>query len=162
LQSLLNSTSKLFDLALESILTTEPEKRLAGYSKTPLIRKLGIKENTRTILINRPQHYLKTLGSLPTGVLIAQKLSGKFDFIQFFTKEAAELERRFPRLAKALNSDGMLWISWPKKASKVQADVHENQVREIGLSNGLVDVKICAVDEIWSGLKFVFRLEDRK
>ena len=84
------------------------------------------------------------------------------DLVQFFTTERTELEAQFPSLKQAIAYDGSLWISWPKKASKVKTDLNENVIREIGLDNGLVDVKVCAVDEIWSGLKFVFRVEDRK
>jgi hypothetical protein len=87
---------------------------------------------------------------------------GPLDFVQFFTKERAELEAEFPALKQAIASNGSLWISWPKKASKVATDLNENIVREVGLAHGLVDVKVCAVDEIWSGLKFVFRVKDRK
>lgn len=89
-------------------------------------------------------------------------LRGPIDFIHFFTRAAAELESRFPQLKAALAFDGMLWVSWPKKASKVNSDLDENVVREVGLRNGLVDVKVAAVDEVWSGLKFVYRLEDRQ
>lgn len=90
------------------------------------------------------------------------KLEGLLDFIQFFTKESAELEKQFRALKKSLSPDGMLWVSWPKGAAKVKTDLNENIVREIGLDHQLVDVKVCAIDEIWSGLKFVFRVKDRK
>ncbi len=133
----------------------------AGYSGTPLPKKLGIKENSDIVLINPPSNYKKTLRNLPEGVKINTKPSGNLDFIQFFTKEISELDSKFSDLKKYLNPDGILWISWPKKSSGVLTDLDENKIREIGLENGMVDVKVCAIDEIWSGLKFVFRLKDR-
>lgn len=134
---------------------------MAGYSKRSLVDKLGIKPAQKIYLGNAPRDYGKTLGPLPAGVVQLKTLQGPCDFIQFFTRELAELRVAFPKLRKNLAVDGMLWISWPKGASKVKTDVNENLVREIGLDNGLVDVKVCAVDETWSGLKFVFRLKDR-
>ena len=110
---------------------------------------------------NSPQDYLKTLGALPEKAVLTKSLKGPCDFIQFFTKERAELESAFPQLKKNLAANGVLWVSWPKGASRIKTDVNENVAREIGLKNGLVDVKVCAVDDVWSGLKFVFRLRDR-
>ena len=133
----------------------------AGYSGTPLVKKLGIKPGQTILILNPPDDYAATLGDLPDDVTQAEKLAGPMDFIQFFTKERAELEDRFDSLKAALKPDGMLWISWPKKASKIPTDLDGNRVREIGLAHGLVDVKVAAVDAIWSGLKFVYRLEDR-
>jgi hypothetical protein len=134
---------------------------MAGYSKRSLIDKLGIKPAHRLYLGNPPAGYGKTLGPLPAGAAQMKILKGPCDFIQFFTKDLAELRAAFPQLKKNLATNGSLWISWPKGASKIKTDVNENLVREIGLGNGLVDVKVCAVDEIWSGLKFVYRLKDR-
>ena len=134
---------------------------MAGYSGTPLVKKLGIKSGFRLIFINAPDHYDKTLGELPDDIEIKSAIETELDFIQFFTKDCAELEAQFPILMAALSKSGMLWISWPKKSSKVPTDVNENIVRDIGLGNGLVDVKVCAVDEVWSGLKFVYRVVDR-
>ena len=134
------------------------EKRMsAGYSKRSLAEKLGIKEGMRTLLLNEPKGYEGTLS-----VAAKKKIDGLFDFMQFFTADKSELEKNFPKLKKALAQAGMLWISWPKGSSKVATDLNENIVREIGLKNGLVDVKVCAVDETWSGLKFVYRTRDRK
>ena len=133
----------------------------AGYSKRSLVEKLGVKPGARMILVNAPPNYLDTLGDLPPGVVIVKKLKGSLDLIHFFTKKRRELELAFPDLKKTLSLEGTLWISWPKGSSKVETDVNENVVREIGLSNSLVDVKVCAVDEIWSGLKFVYRVVDR-
>lgn len=132
-----------------------------GYSGTPLIKKLGIKEGLNIIIINPPEKYMEYLGELPDSVSVKNKLSGKFDFIQFFTKSKAEFEKKFPTLKNSLVSNGQLWISWPKKSSKVPTDVTEDTIRNFILKNGMVDVKVCAVDEIWSGLKLVFRLKDR-
>ena len=133
----------------------------AGYSKRSLVEKLGIKSGFSVCILNPPTGYDITLGELPMGVQRFVKPKGTLDFIQFFTKERSELERLFPVLKKALAETGMLWISWPKAASEIATDVNENSVREIGLKNRLVDVKVCAVDEVWSGLKFVVRLNDR-
>jgi hypothetical protein len=135
---------------------------MAGYSKRSLVEKLGIKSGHKVYLGNPPAGYNKTLGRLPEKVSQLKSLQGPCDFIQFFTKEKAELESAFPKLKQHLAMDGTLWISWPKGASKIKTDVNENIVREIGLRTGLVDVKICAVDDVWSGLKFMFRLKDRK
>lgn len=133
----------------------------AGYSKTPLVEKLGIKEGQRLAILNESADYGKTLGRLPDGVVITTVLDGPLDFIQLFAVSAAELESEFQRLKLSLAPSGMLWVSWPKRASTADTDLTENVVREIGLRNGLVDVKVCAVDETWSGLKFVYRLADR-
>lgn len=134
---------------------------MAGYSGTPLVKKLGIKAGFRLILINAPSNYEQTLGELPDEVEKKETLEHPLDFVQFFTKDRAELEAQFPILMAAISTSGMLWISWPKKASKVPTDLNEDIIRDIGLDNGLVDVKVCAVDEVWSGLKFVYRTKDR-
>lgn len=134
----------------------------AGYSKRSLVQKLGIKPSTTIAILNPPPNYDETLGPLPDDIMVSESLADGLDFIHFFTKERAELEAQFPALKQALAFDGMLWISWPKAAAKVETDLTGNVVREIGLANGLVDVKVAAVDETWSGLKFVYRLEDRK
>ena len=135
---------------------------MAGYSKRSLVEKPGIKNNQKIYFANAPGEYGTTLGPLPKDSIVLKALKGPCDFIQFFARERAELEQNFPALKRNLASDGALWISWPKGASKIKTDVNENIAREIGLRNGLVDVKVCAVDEIWSGLKFVYRLKDRK
>lgn len=135
---------------------------MAGYSGTPLVKKLGIKPGQRIALLSAPTQYRRTLGPLPEKVGCAEGLSEKLDFIQLFVTSRAELKNRFAQAKGCLAADGSLWISWPKKASGVATDLNENAVREIGLALGLVDVKVCAVDETWSGLKFVFRLKDRR
>ena len=134
---------------------------MAGYSKRPLLDKLGIKSGQKIYVGNAPPNYVETLGRMPQGTHVTRTLNGSCDFIQFFTKEKAQLESSFPKLKQHLAPAGALWISWPKGASKIKTDLNENVAREIGLKNGLVDVKVCAVDEVWSGLKFVFRLKDR-
>jgi hypothetical protein len=136
---------------------------MAGYSGTPLPKKLGIKEGHRVALLQAPAGFAATLGALPAGVAVRDGLRGKepLDLIVFFTASRADLERRFAKLAGRLVSSGGLWISWPKKSSGVATDLTENIVREIGLDAGLVDNKVCAVDETWSGLRFVVRLADR-
>jgi hypothetical protein len=135
---------------------------MAGYSGTPLIQKIGIKAGHRVILRNHPPSFVKDLGKLPEGVESADRLSGKANVIVYFTDRLAELQKDFTRLSAALVPDGMLWISWPKKASGHPTDLTENIVRKVGLEYGLVDVKVCAIDETWSGLKFVIRVKDRK
>ena len=134
----------------------------AGYSKRPLVQKLGIRPGARVAILNPPSGYRRTLGPLPAKVAVSRGLNGPFDFIQFFTREKRELEARFDPMKKAMAENGALWISWPKGSSGVSTDVNENVVREMALANGLVDVKVCAVDETWSGLKLVYRLRDRK
>ena len=135
---------------------------MAGYSGTPLVRKLGLKSGTRAIFLNAPRGYSSALGRLPEGLVVANTLAGQFDFIQIFTTGARELADRFPAMKKALRDTGMLWVSWPKAAAKVPSDVNETVVRRTGLAAGLVDVKVCAVDRTWSGLKLMWRLRDRK
>ena len=133
----------------------------AGYSKRSLIDKLGIKAGTAIAILNPPKGYGRTLGKLPTRVKRRARASGPLAFVQFFTSEKSELEREFATLVRALAPAGMLWISWPKSASGVPTDLTENVIRAIGLAHGLVDVKVAAVDDVWSGLKFVRRLKDR-
>ncbi|HEV2387932.1 MAG TPA: hypothetical protein VGS20_11830 [Candidatus Acidoferrales bacterium] len=134
---------------------------MAGYSGTPLVNKLGIKEGHRVAFLDEPPHYRRALGQLPRGVLCLSRFAGKFDLIQLFTTAASQLERGFARARKHLDSNGALLVSWPKRSSGVSTELDENAVRRIGLALGLVDVKVCAVDHTWSGLKFVRRLNDR-
>ena len=134
---------------------------MAGYSSTPLIKKLGIKEGMKISIINPPDDLWKNLGEMPEIDPIQKPMKG-MDFILFFSDSRKEYESNFPKLRKLLKSNGMLWICWPKKTSKMPTDLTENIIRDFGLANGLVDVKVCAVTEQWSGLKFVIRLKDRK
>jgi hypothetical protein len=135
---------------------------MAGYSKTPTWKKLGIREGMQVIHLHAPENYPQLLGKLPHGAVLKDKLSKNAAFLHYFAKDKSGLSNDFPKLKEALLPDGALWISWPKGASKVPTDLNENVVREIGLKSGLVDVKVAAVDETWSGLKFVFRRKDRK
>ncbi len=134
---------------------------MAGYSGKPLVEKLGIKEGFKIAIVNSPAGYKSLLGSLPAKVRVAKASDGQLDFIQVFSREKAILEREIPALRMQIASNGMIWVTWPKGASKLETDLNENIVREIALANGLVDVKVCAVDETWSGLKLVIRLKDR-
>lgn len=134
---------------------------MAGYSGTPLTRKLGIKPGARLALVNAPEGFEAVLGELPDGVALSRRLRGRRDVIVAFFVRHAELERRLPALRGALEPDGGLWLAWPKRSSGVETDVSETDVRELGLAAGLVDNKICAIDETWSGLRFVYRLADR-
>jgi len=134
---------------------------MAGYSSTPLPKKLGIKENFSAFILHAPKSYFDWISPLPKGTQVKTRLTGEFDFMHVFTQSQKTFEIDFVRCKKYLKKDGMLWISWPKKSSKVPTDLDENIIREFGLKNGLVDVKVCAVDETWSGLKFVFRVKDR-
>lgn len=134
---------------------------MAGYSGTPLVKKLGIKPGQQIALLSGPPGYRKTLGALPDRVNRAEQLAEKLDFIQLFATTQADLKHRFKDAIGCLTMNGSLWISWPKKTSGMATDLNENLIREIGLRLGLVDVKVCAVDETWSGLKFVYRLKDR-
>jgi hypothetical protein len=135
--------------------------RPAGYSGTPLVRKLGIKPGARLGLIGEPFGFDATLGALPPGVEIRRRARGPLDVTVAFFSERRKLERRLPALEKALAADGSLWIAWPKRASGVPTDVTESAVRELGVAAGLVDNKVCAIDAVWSGLRLVYRLRDR-
>lgn len=135
----------------------------AGYSGTPLAKKLGIKSGMIVALMNVPDGYEMLLGGWPEGVIAHKSLESghSFNFIHYFAREKSALERDFPDLKTTLAKDGMLWVSWPKKAAKVQTDITEDVVRNIALAHGLVDVKVAAVDAVWSGLKIVYRVKDR-
>jgi hypothetical protein len=135
---------------------------MAGYSGTPLAKKLGIKPNWLLYVENEPDDYLQLLELLPDGVTWVQPLAGKVNLIHFFTKEAAELAVKLPRFLKKIVEDGVIWVSWPKKAAKIPTDMTEDVIREMALPLGLVDTKVCAVDEVWSGLKLVIRVANRK
>jgi hypothetical protein len=136
-------------------------ENMAGYSSTPLAKKLGIKEGSRIALVNAPKDFQSYLGELPDGVEFVQRLAKSLDIVLFFVVTERVLARDFARLAGKLAPNGMIWIAWPKKSSGVTTDLVFERVQRIGLDVGLVDVKICAIDETWSGLKFVYRLKDR-
>ena len=126
------------------------------------MKKIGIKPNHRLLFQNAPAGFAKDLGELPEGATQAGNGKGLIDVAVLFVKSAAELEREFDRISRRLQSAGMFWVGWPKKSSGVATDLTEGVVQKIGLAHGLVDVKVCAIDETWSGLKFVIRLRDRK
>jgi len=135
---------------------------MAGYSGTPLPKKLGIKENQRIALLSAPKDFLPELGNLPEGTLIVTRVTAPLDLALLFVDRESVLQKQFAQLAKKLSPNGMIWIAWPKKSSGVPTDLIFDRVQRIGLDSGLVDVKICAINETWSGLKFVIRLKDRK
>jgi len=134
---------------------------MAGYSGTPLMKKLGVKEGFSVGLVNAPKTFRKDLGRLPAKAKIVASLSGPLDLVVLFAESATGLASRFAILAEKLNPNGSLWLAWPKKSSGVLTDLSFDVVQRIGLDCGLVDVKICAIDETWSGLKFVYRVKDR-
>ena len=133
----------------------------AGYSATSLATKLGIKPGSRVTLNGAPPEFEHTLGELPAGVSVSRRLRKSSDVIVAFRVRRHQLERRLPALREALADDGGLWLAWPKRASGVDTDLDERVVREAGLALGLVDNKVCAIDQTWSGLRFVYRLVDR-
>ena len=137
--------------------------RVAGAGPgTPLVHKLGIEPGASVGLFGAPRDFDLTLGELPEGVSVRRRAGGRaFDVIVAFHSRRSELERRLPALARGLDPAGGLWIAWPKRASGVATDVTEGAVRTLGLAAGLVDNKICAIDQVWSGLRFVYRLRDR-
>lgn len=133
----------------------------AGYSGTPLVKKLGIKPGARMYVDGAPAHYFDLLGPLPADVVISTRLNGEFDFLHVFADQAKQLKQRLRKLKPRLKPDGMLWISWPKGTSPLAKDLNGGDVRELGLAAGLVDIKVCAVDQDWSGHKFVIPVADR-
>ena len=134
----------------------------AGYSGTPLAQKLGMKPGHRILLEGAPPNYAEMVAPLPKGVRFIEKPGEPVDLIHFFTTRAAVLAKKLPACRKRIAADGAIWVSWPKKTSKVPTDVTEDVVRREALRGELVDIKVCAVDEIWSGLKLVVRLKNRR
>jgi hypothetical protein len=133
----------------------------AGYSGTPLTKKLGIKAGDTLAILGAPDGFEAQLGSLPDGVHVRRRSGGRIDVAVLFTTRGRDLERRFAGLARSVWPAGSLWVAWPKRSSGVPTDLDENRLRDIGLPHGLVDNKVCAVDETWSGLRFVWRKENR-
>jgi hypothetical protein len=133
----------------------------AGYSGTPLAAKLGIRAGSRVALLQAPDGFDDALAPLPDGVRVLRRLAPALDVAVLFVTERRELERRFPAVAAAITPAGGFWVAWPKRASKVATDVTEDVLREVGLPRGLVDNKVCAVTDVWSGLRFVWRKENR-
>jgi hypothetical protein len=133
----------------------------SGYSGTPLSQKLGFKPGMRVAFLGAPDGFSETLGQLPDGVEVGTRLGGHRDLVVVFVTARAALVRRLDALRKAIAPDGMVWVAWPKRASRVTTDMTEDVVRDVALPTGLVDVKVCAIDETWSGLKLVIRKELR-
>ena len=134
---------------------------MAGYSGTPLSKKLGIKPGSRLFVAGAPSDYRKLVKPLPDGVQIASRMSADVDLVHVFTSRRTDLATKLRSTLAKLKPDATIWISWPKQASKVATDITEDTIRELALPLGLVDVKVCAVDETWSGLKLVIRKENR-
>jgi hypothetical protein len=134
---------------------------MPGYSGTPLAKKLGIKPGSRIRLVDAPADYETWLGPIPDGVRFEARLTASTDIVHVFSRDRAELGRRLTLYRKTLKSDGSVWVSWPKKTAKVATDIVEGTIRELALPLGFVDVKVCAVSEVWSGLKLVVRRELR-
>ncbi|MEZ4860054.1 MAG: hypothetical protein R3C14_02045 [Caldilineaceae bacterium] len=139
---------------------TETTQR-AGYSQRPLAAKLGIKAHDRCAVLQTPSNYRDLIAPLPEPLFLVTALVQNLNFVHFFTTARAELMAQFPHLKAAILKDGMIWISWPKRSAKAVTDLDETVVRTIGLEQGLVDVKVAAIDHFWSGLKFVYRKADR-
>ena len=134
---------------------------MPGYSGTPLPKKLGIKDGFRVCFVGEPAEVRAGLKTSLAGCTTASDGKDPLDFAMVFSKSKTEVTKEFNRIARLLAPAGMLWVIWPKKSSGVATDLDENIVREVGLAAGLVDVKVCAVTEVWSGLKFVRRVKDR-
>src|ERR1700757_5248084 len=135
---------------------------MAGYSRTPLPQKLGIKPDLNVVTINPPPNYRRLLGTVPNSVRFSDRLKPDSSFVHVFIKTRSELERRLPVLREKIADTGTVWVSWPKRSSAVPTDVTEDVVRAVALPLGFVDVKVCAIDETWSGLKLMVRRENRK
>jgi hypothetical protein len=134
---------------------------VAGYSGTPLVRKLGIRAGDVVALLGAPDGFDDLLEDLPEAVTFRRRAQGHLDLVLSFQTDRATLERRLPAVLRNMDRDGAIWVAWPKKASKVPTDITEDTVREVVLPIGLVDVKVCAIDDTWSGLKVVWRRENR-
>ncbi len=129
----------------------------AGYSGTPLPRKLGIKAGTRAAWVRAPEHFGALLGELPDGTRVKTRATAPVDLVVCFATRRAQLERELPRLQEAIRPDGAVWAAWPKRSSGMPTDITEDVIRDVALPLGLVDVKVCAIDETWSGLRLVIR-----
>jgi hypothetical protein len=134
---------------------------MAGYSGTPLAKKLGIKDGSRIFLVGAPHDYLELVAPLPKGASLTTRLDNETDLIHIFATEKARLIADLRTALAKLKPDGTIWVSWPKKSAKVPTDITEDTIRDVALPMGLVDIKVCAVDAIWSGLKLVLRKQNR-
>jgi DUF3052 family protein len=136
--------------------------KTAGYSGTPLAKKLGIKEGCRLFVLNAPKNYLDLVAPLPEGVQVVPRIDGQTDTVHIFSTKRTELANALRGALKHLRQDASIWVSWPKRASKLPTDITEDTIREVALPMNLVDIKVCAVDEVWSGLKLVVRRSARR
>ena len=135
---------------------------MAGYSGTPLQQKLGIKPGMTVVIIKAPTNYRRLLGTIPEGVTFSDRLKPDWSFVHVFIKKRSELEKRLSALREKIADAGTVWVSWPKRSSGVPTDVTEDVVRVVALPLGFVDVKVCAIDDTWSGLKLMVRRRNRK
>jgi hypothetical protein len=135
---------------------------VAGYSGTPLAKKLGIAAGSRIFFADAPKNYLELVAPLPEGVRVVKKIDDETDIVHIFSTEKARMKAALQSSLSKLRQDAPIWVSWPKKSSKVPTDITEDTIREVALPMGLVDIKVCAVDEVWSGLKLVLRKKNRK
>ncbi len=135
--------------------------KTTGYSGTPLAKKLGIKDGFKIRVVNQPTYYFDLFPELPDNISILSDKKIKKNFIHYFALKAKDLHKDIISLRNEIEQDGIIWISWPKKASKVETDINEDTIRDLALANGLVDIKVCAVNETWSGLKLVIPVKDR-
>jgi hypothetical protein len=133
----------------------------AGYSTTPTAKKLGLKDGHRVCVLNPPKKYADLIGRLPKDVTLTDRLNQPANIVHVFVTKQADLTSRIQLMRKAIAPDGAVWVSWPKKASKVPTDVTEDTIRALALASGLVDVKVCAIDDVWSGLKLVIPVGQR-
>jgi hypothetical protein len=137
------------------------DQMASGYSTNPLYKKLGLKVGFRLLIIGNPQPYKAFIGAIDADLLYQEHDGLNLDFVHLFTNSVTELTNLLPGLKTQIKKDGMIWVSWYKKSARKETELNEHIIRETALSTGLVDVKVCAVDETWSGLKLVFRLKDR-
>jgi len=135
---------------------------MAGYSGTPLPQKLGIKPGLMVVTINPPANYRRLLGQIPDSVTFSERLKSGSSFVHLFTSRRSEMQKKMSILRDKISDNGAIWVSWPKKSSGISTDVTEDVIREIALPLGFVDIKVCAVDQTWSGLKLMIRRENRK
>ena len=133
---------------------------MTGYSKTPLFKKIGYIDGFKAKVINEPSNYLSLLEGIPQ-IEFNNKDRGDYDLIHLLTTNFKDLKTNLKELKKEIKKNGMIWISWPKRSSKIASDLDENKIRNLALEEGLVDVKVCAIDDNWSGLKLIYRLKDR-
>jgi hypothetical protein len=135
---------------------------MAGYSGTPLARKLGIKEGGKVFAVGAPKNYLELVAPVPEGVQVVRRIDDETDIIHIFTTAREALAHALRTFLEAMRPDATIWVSWPKKSAKVPTDITEDLIRDVALPMGLVDVKVCAIDDVWSGLKLVVRKENRR